>query len=117
MNRCTYVSAITAYNKWQDFELFIVNFRFLDGDSFIWCMYIYQPIRHARVLSHVCYFNNRNNDLTTKLLKQGGRYNNNNSMLGFYELCCYIHRVACLSPSRYNRRTSDIEKAILYLND
>ena len=38
-------------------------------------------------------------------------------MLDFYELSSYIHRVACLIQGRYNRRVSDIEKAILYLND
>ena len=35
---------------------------------------IYQPIRFARVSSHVADFNTRNEILTAKLLKQGYRY-------------------------------------------
>ena len=54
-----------------------MNFPFLDGDvppSTSYGVYISQPIRFARVSSHVDDFNTRNKGLTTNLLRQGYRY-------------------------------------------
>ena len=65
------------YDKWDDFNFEIVNFKFLDGDfprSPSLGVYISQLIRFARVCSNVDDFNNRNLFLTAKLLKQGYRY-------------------------------------------
>ena len=55
----------------------IVSFLFLDGDvpRFpSYCVYILQLIRLLRVCSNVSDFNNGNQFLTAKLLKQGYRY-------------------------------------------
>ena len=55
----------------------IVNLPFLDGDvscSTSYGVYISQLIRFARASSHVADFNNSNNLLTQKLLKQGCLY-------------------------------------------
>ena len=63
------------YDKRDDFD--IVNFPFLDGDvphRPSYGVYISQPIRFARVCSHVDDLNARNKCLTAKLLKQGYRY-------------------------------------------
>ena len=63
------------YDKWDDFNIEIVNFPFLDGDSPrspSYGVYISQLI--ARVCSYVDDSNNRNLFLTAKLLKQGSRY-------------------------------------------
>ena len=63
------------YDKRDDFD--IANFPFLDGDvppSASYGVYIAQLIRFARVSSHVDDFNTRNKVLTTKLLRQGYRY-------------------------------------------
>ena len=52
------------YNRRDDFD--IVNFPFLDGDvprSTFYGVYISQPIRFARVSSHVADFNARNKSL------------------------------------------------------
>ena len=68
------------YDKRDDFNFEIVNFPFLDGDvprSTSYGIYISQLIRFARVCSNVDKFNNRNLSLTSKLLKQGYRYNKN----------------------------------------
>ena len=65
------------YDKRDDFDFEIVNFRFFDGDaprSTSYRVYIYQLIRFARASSHVADFNTRYNLLTQKLLKQGYRY-------------------------------------------
>ena len=66
------------YDKRDDFFGFdIVNFPFLDGDvplSTSYGVYISQPIRFARVSSHIDNFNTRNKVLTAKLLRQGYRY-------------------------------------------
>ena len=65
------------YDKRDDFDFDIVNFRFLDGDvprSTSYGVYISQLIRFARVSSHVVDFNARNKSLTAKLLQQGYRY-------------------------------------------
>ena len=54
-----------------------MNFPFLDGDvprSTSYGVYIPQPIRFARVSSHVDDFHSRNKVLTAKLLRQGYRY-------------------------------------------
>ena len=56
-----------------------MNFPFLDGDvprSTSYGVYISQPMRFARVSSHVDDFNTRNKVLTAKLLRQGYRYHN-----------------------------------------
>ena len=50
-----------------------MNFPFLDGDvpgSTSYGVYIPQPIRFARVSSHVDDFHSRNKVLTAKLLRQ-----------------------------------------------
>ena len=65
------------YDKRDDFNFEIVNFKFLDGDvprSPSYGVYISQLIPFARVCSKVDDFNNRNLSLTAKLLKQGNRY-------------------------------------------
>ena len=57
------------YDKRDEFD--IVNFPFSDGDiprSTTYGVYISQPIRFARVSSHVADFNARNKSLTAKLL-------------------------------------------------
>ena len=67
------------YDKRDDFEFDIVNFPFLDGDvprSTSYGVYISQPIRFARVSSHVADFNARNKSLTAKFLQQDYRYHN-----------------------------------------
>ena len=56
----------------------IVNFPFLDGNvprSTSYYVFISQLIRFVRVSSQVDDFNIRNKVLTTKLLRQGYRYN------------------------------------------
>ena len=66
------------YDKRDDFNFETVNFPFLDGDfprSLSYGVYISQRIRFVRVCSNVSEFNNRNQCLTAKLLKQGYRYN------------------------------------------
>ena len=63
------------YDKRDDFD--IVNFRFLNGDVPLrpsYGVYISQLIRFARASSHVTDFNNRNEFLNAKLLKQCYRY-------------------------------------------
>ena len=65
------------YDKRDDFDLYIVNFPFLDGDdpsSASYGVYISQLILFARVSSHVDDLNTRNNVLTAKRLRQGYRY-------------------------------------------
>ena len=78
---------LSIYNKRDDFDFYIVNFPFLDGDvphSTSYRVYISQLIRFARVSSHVADFNVRNKSLsfyfaylftlTAKLLQQGYQY-------------------------------------------
>ena len=65
------------YDKRDDFDFDIVNFPFLDGDvprSTSYGVYISQPIRFARVSSHVADFNAHNKSLSVKLLQQGYQY-------------------------------------------
>ena len=65
------------YDKRDDFDFYIVNFPFLDGNvprRPSYGVYISQLIRFARVCSHVDDFNTRNKCLTAKILKQGYRY-------------------------------------------
>ena len=65
------------YDKWNEFDLNIVNSPFLDGDDPRRTSYgvnTYQLIRFARASSYVNDFNRRNRVLTTKLLRQGYRY-------------------------------------------
>ena len=65
------------YDKRDDFDFYIVNFPFLDGDDPLSTSYgvnIFQLIQFARVSSHVADFNARNKSLTAKLLQQGYRY-------------------------------------------
>ena len=60
------------YDKRDEFDFDIVNFPFLDGDvprTTSYGVYISQPIRFARVFSHVDDFNTRNKVLTAKLLR------------------------------------------------
>ena len=67
-----------SFDKRDDFDFVIVNFPFLDGDvsrSASNGVYISQLIRFARVSSHVDDFNTRYTVLTSKLLRQGYRYN------------------------------------------
>ena len=65
------------FEKRDEFDFYILNFPFLDGDvprSTSFGVYISQLIRFARVSSHVDEFNTRNKVLTAKLLRQGYRY-------------------------------------------
>ena len=65
------------FDKRDDFDFDIVNFRFLDCGvprSKSCGVYISQLIRFARVSIHVDDFNARNKVLTAKLLRQGYRY-------------------------------------------
>ena len=65
------------YDKRDDFDFEIVNFRFLDDDvprRPSYGVYISQIIRFARIFSHVEDFNARNKCLTSKLLKQNYQY-------------------------------------------
>ena len=65
------------FDKCDDFDSYIVNLPFLNGDvprRPSYGVYISQVIRFARVCSHVDDFNTRNKCLTAKLLKQGYRY-------------------------------------------
>ena len=65
------------YDKRDDFDFDIVNFRFFDGDvprPTSYGVYISQLIRFARVSSHVADFNTRNKSLIAKRLQQGYRY-------------------------------------------
>ena len=70
--------SVKIYDKRDDFGFDIVNFPFLDGDfprrtSYGVC--ISQLIRFAWASSNASDFNCRNKALTSKLLKQGYRYN------------------------------------------
>ena len=61
------------YEKRDDFDFYIVNFPFLDGDvprRPSYGVYISQLIRFARVCSHVDDFNTRNKCLTAKFLNR-----------------------------------------------
>ena len=65
------------YDKHNDFDFDIVNFRFLDSDvprRPSGGVYISQLIRFAKVGSHVTGFNARNKSLTAKVIQQGYRY-------------------------------------------
>ena len=58
------------YDKRDDFDFYIVNFPFLDGDdprTTSYGVYISQFIRFARVSSHLANLNARNRSLTAKL--------------------------------------------------
>ena len=62
------------YDKRDEFNFDILNLPFLDGDvpqRPAYGVNISQLIRFARASSHVTDFNNRNEFLTAKLLKQG----------------------------------------------
>ena len=64
------------YDKRDDFDFEIVNFRFLDGDvpsSTSYGVYISQLIRFARASIYVTDFNTRSKLLSQELLKQGYR--------------------------------------------
>ena len=65
------------YNKWDDFDLDIVNSPFLDGDvprRTSYRVYISQLIRFARASSDLTDFNCRSKALTAKPLRKGYRY-------------------------------------------
>lgn len=65
------------YDKRDDFNFEIVNFPFLDGDvprAPSYGIYISQLVRYARASTHVIDFNERNLNLTKKLLQQGYRF-------------------------------------------
>ena len=65
------------YDKRDDFNFNIVNYPQLDGDvprSTSYGVYISQLIRFARACSNVEDFNDRNMQITGKLLRQGYRY-------------------------------------------
>ena len=69
-----YFVSSKIYDKRDDFDLYIVNFPFLDGDvprSTSYRVIISQLIRFPRVSSHLTDFNARNKSLTAKLLQQG----------------------------------------------
>ena len=72
------IASSVIYDRQDDFKFERVNFPFLDGDvprSPSYGVYISQLIRFVRVCSNVDYFNNTNQFLTAKLLKQGYGYN------------------------------------------
>ena len=77
---CLFYSQIQAakiYDKRDDFDFYIVNFPFLDGDvphSTSYRVYNSQRIRFTSVSSHVADFNVHNTSLTAKFLQQGYRY-------------------------------------------
>ena len=83
-----YIASTKLYDKRDDFNFYIVNFPFLDGDvpqRPSYGVYISQLIRFARASSHDTDFNNRNKFLTAKLLKQGYRYHKlHNAFSKFY---------------------------------
>ena len=65
------------YDKRDDFDLYIINFFFLDGDvprRTSYGVYIFQLIRFARASSNLSGFNCCNKAFTAKLLRQGYRY-------------------------------------------
>jgi hypothetical protein len=65
------------YDKRDDFNFDIVNYPQLDGDvprTTSYGVYISQLIRFARASSDVKDFNDRNRQITCKLLQQGYRY-------------------------------------------
>ena len=65
------------YDQRDDFDFYIVNYPFLDGDvprRPSYGVYISQLIRFARVCRQVEDLNARNRCLTAKLLKHGYRY-------------------------------------------
>ena len=66
---------LTSIDKGDDFDFYIVNFPFLNGDvpqRPSYGVYISQIIPIARASSHVNdFFINRNKFLTAKVLKQG----------------------------------------------
>ena len=65
------------YDKRDDFDFYVVNFPFLDGDVPHFTSFgvnISQLIRFARPSSHVADFSARNKSLTAKPLQQGYRY-------------------------------------------
>ena len=71
------IVSIKIYDKRDDFDFEIVNFRFLDDDcprSTSYGVYISQLIGFARASSYVADFNTRKKLLTQKLLKQGYLY-------------------------------------------
>ena len=64
-------------DKRDDFDFYIINFPFLDGDvprRSSYGVYISQLIRFARASSNLSAFNCRNKALTAKLLRKGYRY-------------------------------------------
>ena len=61
------IVSTTIYDKRDEFNFYIVNFPFLDGDvprRPSYGAYISQLIRFVRASSHVTDFNNRNKFLT-----------------------------------------------------
>ena len=83
------------YDKRDDFDFYIVNCPFLDGDvprRPSYGVYISQLIRFARVCSHVADFYTRHQCLTAKLLKQGYRYHKSRKVFfsKFYRLHCEL---------------------------
>ena len=65
------------YDKRDDFSFDIVNYPHLDGDvprTTSYGVYISQLIRFGRACSDVKEFNDRNKQITCKLLRQGYRY-------------------------------------------
>ena len=90
------------YDKQDDFNFEIVDFLFLGGDvsrSPSYGVYISQLIPFAGVCSYVDDFNNRNNFLTSKLLKQGYHY----------------HKLRKAFSKFYNRHSDLIVKYNVYL--
>ena len=65
------------YDKRDDFDFYIVNFQFLDGDvprRASYSVNISQLVGFARVCNHVVELNARNKCLKAKHLQQGYRY-------------------------------------------
>ena len=79
LNLCISIGTVSTkiYDKRGDFDFYIVNFSFLDGDvpwRTSYGVYISQLIRFARASSNLSDFNCRNKALPAKLITQGYRY-------------------------------------------
>ena len=99
------------YDKRDDFDFYIVNFPFLDGDvprRTSYGVYIFQLIRFARASSNLNDFNYRNKALTAKLLRQG--YRNFKLRKAF---CKFYRRHSALV--RKIRRQSENTSATTYI--
>ena len=120
--------------NWTNFNFKIIIFQFLDEDvlpSPSYGVCISQLIRFARVCSNVDDFNDRNKFLTSKLLKQGHRYQNlrkafskmfcpHSELIVKYYICLKAHLQQGISePVFYGDLVYKFLRIVgmLYLND